>query len=168
MFLSRDAYKLSGEPVVPSTGTEEACERNGGCPSVPGDMPTGEGESQRRRRIGERIAHARKVAGLEQQDLADELGISDRALRYIERGERSPDRYLDDIARLTGRSVEWFVTGVDAPRDEAIAELRRRIDDQAEELRRQREEHAVELEKFRDLLRQHGLLKNGNGVRDKA
>lgn len=76
--------------------------------------------------IGERIAQARRHAGLRQEDLADMIGVSTRTVQGYELGETSQYRRLKAISEVTGRPVEWFLHG-DRP-DEAdpttIAELR--------------------------------------------
>ncbi len=60
--------------------------------------------------IGERVAHARKVAGLTQLELASQLRLDRTAISKIEAGQRQLDSM--ELARLSNvldRSVDWFL-----------------------------------------------------------
>lgn len=61
--------------------------------------------------IGERIAAARREAGLTQEELADAIGVSTRSLQGFELGERIPYRYMEKIATVTRREWEWLLHG---------------------------------------------------------
>jgi transcriptional regulator with XRE-family HTH domain len=75
---------------------------------------TSETEKQEQRSIGERLRLARKMAGLTQAQLAE---LTDLALRSIERYERAETpidtRSLIRIAKATGVSVAWIISGSD-------------------------------------------------------
>ena len=52
---------------------------------------------------GDRILSARKAAGLSRQQLAEELGLSEGAIRHYESGRRTPtDEVLAEIADALG------------------------------------------------------------------
>lgn len=62
--------------------------------------------------IGRRIKDARERAGLSQGALAERLGLkSDRAVAYIERGERNPKRYARRVAKITGVNEDDILFG---------------------------------------------------------
>ncbi|MFJ6319723.1 helix-turn-helix transcriptional regulator [Streptomyces californicus] len=48
----------------------------------------------RRRLLGQRIAHHRRAAGLSQEQLADRIGVERRTVQRYEAGSRDP-RYTD-------------------------------------------------------------------------
>jgi len=57
----------------------------------------------------ERIIKARSAAKLSQRDLAKIAGCSQQTICDIEHGARS--KYLPEIARALGVTVEWLVFG---------------------------------------------------------
>lgn len=61
--------------------------------------------------IGERIAQARKEAGLRQEDLADLIGVSTRTVQNYEAGDTSAHRHMRQIADVTGASLKWLLHG---------------------------------------------------------
>ena len=61
--------------------------------------------------VGERIAQARKEAGLTQDELSDLIGVGMRQIQYYEAGESNPYRTLRRIAEATGQSVGWLLHG---------------------------------------------------------
>src|ERR1041385_8840424 len=71
--------------------------------------------------IGERVRLLRERAGLEQRTLAHRAAMSERKLRYIERGERNPlapdivALYEVLIERLPDLSLRWLLTGSPEP-----------------------------------------------------
>ena len=70
-----------------------------------------------RKSIGSFIAILRKASGLTQRELADKLGVSDKAVSRWERDETAPDLYLIPvIAEIFG------VTSDELLRGERIAE----------------------------------------------
>jgi len=61
--------------------------------------------------LGQRIASARKAAGLTQEFLAEELGLDRSAVSRLESGDRQLDTLeLSRIAEILDRSIEWFLT----------------------------------------------------------
>lgn len=58
------------------------------------------------------MARARRESGLTQRELADQLGTTPWLVDRIERGAEEASRYLADVSRATGRSVDWFVQPV--------------------------------------------------------
>jgi PAS domain S-box-containing protein len=59
--------------------------------------------------IGERIAKARREAGVTQKELAKQLGVSVRSVQGYESGAVTPHRRLNHIAELLQTSVEWLL-----------------------------------------------------------
>ncbi|MBT2379043.1 helix-turn-helix transcriptional regulator [Streptomyces sp. ISL-111] len=64
----------------------------------------------RRRLLGQRIAHHRRTAALSQEQLADRIGVERRTIQRYEAGSRDP-RYTDIllIARALGATVADLV-----------------------------------------------------------
>lgn len=76
--------------------------------------------SRRERRVdrlmrgfGRRLRAARITAGYEEAgDFAEELGIAPARYRKYERGESMPPLdVLEDIVRITERSLDWILSG---------------------------------------------------------
>jgi PAS domain S-box-containing protein len=67
------------------------------------------GEAEERARVGQRIARARKEAGLTQQELADRIGVGRRSIQGYESGEIAAYRHLNRVAAAVGRSRDWLV-----------------------------------------------------------
>jgi PAS domain S-box-containing protein len=61
--------------------------------------------------IGNRIAQARKEAGLTQQELAERLLVTRRSVQGYESGAVVPYRRLNTLAEALGRSAAWFLSG---------------------------------------------------------
>jgi transcriptional regulator with XRE-family HTH domain len=61
--------------------------------------------------IGQRIAQARREAGLTQAQLAEALDITRRSIQGYEAGKVVPYRHLDELAAATGRSRGWLLRG---------------------------------------------------------
>ena len=58
------------------------------------------------------LTHYRAANGLSRQDLADRFGVSAVTIWRWEAGERFPSlRYLPDVAKLTGKSIEELIVG---------------------------------------------------------
>jgi transcriptional regulator with XRE-family HTH domain len=61
----------------------------------------------------ERIIGARKEKGINQKDMASKLKVSVASLNRYERGIRKPEiDVVTNIAKITGKSVDWILTGV--------------------------------------------------------
>lgn len=60
----------------------------------------------------ERIALARKGAGLSQEQLGEKLGVSRQAVSKWESGQTNPDvAYIAEMCRLFGVSSDWLLLG---------------------------------------------------------
>ncbi|MFH9761299.1 helix-turn-helix transcriptional regulator [Streptomyces anulatus] len=70
----------------------------------------------RRRLLGQRIAHHRRTAGLSQEQLADRVGVERRTIQRYEAGSRDP-RYTDLllIARALDAELADLVREEDPP-----------------------------------------------------
>jgi transcriptional regulator with XRE-family HTH domain len=66
--------------------------------------------------LGDRLAKARKVAGISAQDMADELGVSVSMVSRYE-NDKSPLRrsYLRTWAQITGAPLDWLIEGDERP-----------------------------------------------------
>lgn len=61
-------------------------------------------------RIGARIKIARLQAGLTQEGVADALKITFQQVQKYEKGvNRCPINRLNEISKLTGHSMDWFM-----------------------------------------------------------
>ena len=70
--------------------------------------------------LGERIALARKQAGLSQEQLGDKLGVSRQAVSKWESDQTNPDvAYVARMCRLLGVSSDWLLLGEESARLEA-------------------------------------------------
>ena len=62
--------------------------------------------------LKERIALARKQAGLSREQLGEKLGVSRQAVSKWESGQSNPDvAYLAEMCRLFGVSSDWLLLG---------------------------------------------------------
>ena len=67
--------------------------------------------------LRERIALARKQAGLSQEQLGDKLGVSRQAVSKWESGQTNPDvAYVAEMCRLFGVSSDWLLLGQETER----------------------------------------------------
>lgn len=65
--------------------------------------------------LEERIALARKQAGLSQEQLGEKLGVSRQAVSKWESGQTNPDvAYVIEMCRLFGVSSDWLLMGEDS------------------------------------------------------
>jgi transcriptional regulator with XRE-family HTH domain len=64
--------------------------------------------------VGERIAEARRAAGLTQAALAEHLGVPLGVVDGFELGRSDPSKHIEKIAEVIGRSPDWLRTGSDA------------------------------------------------------
>ena len=70
--------------------------------------------------LGERIALARKQAGLSQEQLGAQLGVSRQAVSKWESGQTNPDvAYITELCRLFGVSSDWLLLGKEEAREQA-------------------------------------------------
>ncbi|HEY8792248.1 MAG TPA: helix-turn-helix domain-containing protein [Gaiellaceae bacterium] len=79
--------------------------------------------------MGQRIAAARRAAGLTQGELAEGIGTSLGRVDRYELGRSDPSEHLERVAKVTRRSMRWLLTGSDLDEtDEAmLAALGRRV-----------------------------------------
>ena len=62
--------------------------------------------------LGERIALARKRAGLSQEQLGEKLGVSRQAVSKWESDQTNPDvAYVAQMCRLLEVSSDWLLLG---------------------------------------------------------
>ncbi len=62
--------------------------------------------------LGEKIRLARKKADLKQAQLASQVGVTDRAVRFWEADERDPSfANVVAVARATGFAIDYFADG---------------------------------------------------------
>jgi len=98
--------------------------------------------------IGERLADARRVRGLTQQQVADTLGVARTTITAMEKGDRRPRATeLVRLAQLYGRQVRDLVRPVSSsPEPDFVVQFRaaRRADD---------EQPAADSRRFEDLCR---------------
>jgi transcriptional regulator with XRE-family HTH domain len=65
--------------------------------------------------IAEKIKEARSQAGLSQRQLAEAVGVTVRAVRFWEAGQREPHwSLIVRIARATGQPLVYFTDGSNA------------------------------------------------------
>ena len=70
--------------------------------------------------LGERIAQARKQAGLSQEQLGEKLGVSRQAISKWESGQTNPDVvYVAELCRLFGVSSDWLLLGMEHAQEKA-------------------------------------------------
>lgn len=71
-------------------------------------------------KIARRIQQIMASAGITQKGLADYLGISQPAVSLYLRGRVPPAEVLLQIAKLGNTTVEWLLTGENAPESSAL------------------------------------------------
>lgn len=72
--------------------------------------------------LKDRIALARKQAGLSQEQLGEKLGVSRQAVSKWESGQNNPDvAYLAEMCRLFGVSSDWLLLGQETEQASAPA-----------------------------------------------
>ena len=68
--------------------------------------------------LGERIALARKKAGLSQEQLGERLGVSRQAVSKWESSQANPDvAYVAELCRICGVSCDWLLLGEEGARE---------------------------------------------------
>lgn len=72
--------------------------------------------------LGDRIAQARKQAGLSQEQLGEKLGVSRQAISKWESGQTNPDvAYVTELCRLLGISSDWLLLGIENAQEKTPA-----------------------------------------------
>ena len=94
------------------------------------DEVTRRGENLNPREVGERVKRARLEAdGMTQRELADFLGVTERTVAAVERGEWIPYRHMSKIETVLQRPASWFLYGESHPQmDPSIARLEEKLD----------------------------------------
>lgn len=78
--------------------------------------------------IGRRIAEARTLAGLTQEQVAEMASFSKRSLQDYEAGVTIPYKHMRELSRLLGREVDWFLRGSEPPDDDRLEALETKVD----------------------------------------
>jgi transcriptional regulator with XRE-family HTH domain len=99
--------------------------------------------------IGQRLALARKEAGMSQEDLAELVDVSKRSLQNHEAGTFIPYKHFRAYAEALNRPVGWFLHG-DATPEEGAEDAVERIETQVLELAAMREEDRAERERLQE------------------
>ena len=68
------------------------------------------------RSLQERLKHSRTLAGLTQADLSVRSGVSQSTIAQIESGRNSGTKFAHRLAKATGVSVSWLLTGEEQER----------------------------------------------------
>jgi len=68
---------------------------------------------EEQRRVGARIAEARRHAGLTQRELADTLGVTTRSIQNYEASVTVPYKHLRAIELLGRKRYGWILDGGD-------------------------------------------------------
>ena len=78
-------------------------------------MPSGRA-TEEKRAVGKRVAQARRRAGLTQKQLADLVGVGERAVQGWELGQSHPYRRLATLERVLNIDRDWLLHGRGARR----------------------------------------------------
>ena len=78
--------------------------------------------------VGQRIVDARKELGLNQEELAELAGVSQRSMQAYETGEVIPYRKMREIAQVLQVSPTWILHGEEEEADGEVLELKRQIE----------------------------------------
>jgi transcriptional regulator with XRE-family HTH domain len=65
--------------------------------------------------IGRRLAQARKEAGLTQEQLAEQVGVTPRSIQGYEAGKVVPYRHLKRLEEITGKPPSWLLRNETEP-----------------------------------------------------
>ena len=96
-------------------------------------MTAGSDAEKQREAMAARLKDAREYLGLSQDDVATALGISRPAVTNIESGNRKVEAVeLDQLAKLYGRAVNYFLTGETKEVSEKVAFYARTFKDLSE------------------------------------
>src|SRR4051794_20322869 len=77
---------------------------------------------QEKKRIGDRIAEARRAKGLTQRALAELVGVGERAVQAWEQGETHPYRRLPLLERALGCNRSWLLGGAGSTNAEVVTD----------------------------------------------
>lgn len=108
---------------------------------------------KQREAMAARLKEAREYLGLSQDDVATALGISRPAVTNIESGNRKVEAIeLDHLARLYGRSVNYFLSG-------ETKEVSEKVEFYARTVKGLSDKDLDEVARFADFLRASGTSK---------
>jgi transcriptional regulator with XRE-family HTH domain len=108
-----------------------------------------------RKRIGQRVASARRRAGMTQRELADALGVTTRSIQHYEAGAVIPYKHMRRLELLTRTRPGWILAETDESREsvalehvwEVLERHRQLMIRHLEEMQR----HTERLREFREL-----------------
>lgn len=63
--------------------------------------------------LAERVASARELSGLTQQELAAKIKVKQATISYLESGRSKRSGFLPDIARACGVDIGWLAFGAE-------------------------------------------------------
>lgn len=73
---------------------------------------TKKGDTLDARAVGARVKTARQESdGMTQRELADLVGVTERSIAAVERGEWIPYRHMSKLERIFERPAAWFLYG---------------------------------------------------------
>lgn len=107
--------------------------------------------NEEQRLVGSRIATARREAGMTQQQLARELGVTTRSIQNYESGLVVPYKHLRRIETLTRRRPGWLLAA--RAEDDGMEETITRLEQALADHQRLLQEHLETLRQQTELLR---------------
>ena len=117
--------------------------------------------AKQRDAMAARLKDAREYLGLSQDDVATTLGISRPAVTNIESGNRKVEAIeLDQLAKLYGRPVNYFLSGETKEMSEKVAFYARTFKDLSEK-------DLDEVARFAEFLRVSGTSKKATTSKPK-
>lgn len=117
--------------------------------------------AKQREAMAARLKDAREYLGLSQDDVATALGISRPAVTNIESGNRKVEAVeLDQLAKLYGRPVNYFLSGESKEVLEKVAFYARTFKDLSEK-------DLDEVARFAEFLRASGASKKATARKSK-
>lgn len=91
---------------------------------------TRKGETLDAKAVGGRVRVARQESdGMTQRELADLVGVTERSIAAVERGEWIPYRHMSKLERIFERPAAWFLYGDGhIEMDPSLARLEAKLD----------------------------------------
>src|SRR5574338_339175 len=91
---------------------------------------TRKGETLDAKAVGGRVRTARQESdGMTQRELADLVGVTERSIAAVERGEWIPYRHMSKLERIFERPAAWFLYGDNhIEMDPSLARLEAKLD----------------------------------------
>ena len=114
---------------------------------------------EEQRRVGARIAVARRAKGLSQRELAARLGVTVRTLQNYESGRHIPYKYLHAIEGVTGAWPGWILHGEDSetPHGEKLSTILATLNEQRQVLAHQLQALRTQRVLLKQLRERHSL-----------